>query len=136
MEVEQKEKNLANNLYFGFWETVEFLSSTKDGFVMLVTGNVQLNQMTGPVGISEMVVQTSGVQDFVYLLSVVSLSLGVTNLLPIPALDGGKIVLLLVEAIRKKKISEEMELKIQTVGFTFLILLSLYVSFNDVARLF
>ena len=103
---------------------------------MLVTGNVQLNQMTGPVGISEMVVQTSGVQDFVYLLSVVSLSLGVTNLLPIPALDGGKIVLLLVEAIRKKKISEEMELKIQTVGFTFLILLSLYVSFNDVARLF
>ena len=136
VEVEQKEKNLANNLYFGFWETVEFLSSTKDGFVMLVTGNVQLNQMTGPVGISEMVVQTSGVQDFVYLLSVVSLSLGVTNLLPIPALDGGKIVLLLVEAIRKKKISEEIELKIQTVGFTFLILLSLYVSFNDVARLF
>ncbi len=136
IEVEQAEKNLTNNIYYGFWETVEFLSATKDGLIMLLTGNVQLNQMTGPVGISEMVVQTSGVYDFVYLLAVVSLSLGITNLLPIPALDGGRMVLLLVEAIRKKKIAEETELKIQTLGFTFLILLSLYVSFNDVVRLF
>ena len=103
---------------------------------MLVTGNVNINQMTGPVGISGMVVQTSGIYDFVYLLAVISLSLGVTNLLPIPALDGGKIVLLLIEAIRKKKIEEELELKIQSIGFAFLILLSLYVSFNDVVKLF
>ncbi len=136
VEVEQAKSNLKNNLYYGFWETVEFLDSTKDGLVMLLTGNVQLNQMTGPVGISEMVVETNGVYDFVYLLAVVSLSLGVTNLLPIPALDGGKIVILMIEAIRRKKMSEELELKIQSVGFTFLILLSLYVSFNDVVRLF
>lgn len=112
------------------------MNSTKDGLIMLFTGNVSIDQMTGPVGISEMVVQTSGVYDFVYLLAVVSLSLGITNLLPIPALDGGKIVLLIIEAIRKKKMSEEMELKIQSIGFTFLILLSLYVSFNDITRLF
>ena len=136
VEVEQLEKNWSNNLYYGFWETVEFLDSTKDGLIMLITGNVSIHQMTGPVGISEMVVKTSGVQDFVYLLAVVSLSLGVTNLLPIPALDGGKIVLLLIEAVRKKKMSEETELKIQSIGFTFLILLSLYVSFQDVVRLF
>ncbi len=136
VEVEQAERNFKNNVYYGFWETVEFLNSTKDGLIMLLTGNVSIDQMTGPVGISEMVVQTSGVHDFVYLLAVVSLSLGVTNLLPIPALDGGKIVLLIIEAIRKKKMSEEMELKIQSIGFTFLILLSLYVSFNDITRLF
>lgn len=136
VEVEQAEKNWKNNLYYGFWETVSFLDSTKDGLIMLLTGNVQISQMTGPVGISEMVVETSGVYDFVYLLAVVSLSLGITNLLPIPALDGGKIVILIIEAIRKKKMSEELELKIQSLGFTFLILLSLYVSFNDVARLF
>lgn len=136
VEVEQVEKNFTNNLYYGFWETVDFLNSTKDGLIMLLTGNVSITQMTGPVGISEMVVQTSGVYDFVYLLAVVSLSLGVTNLLPIPALDGGKIVILMIEAIRRKKMSEELELKIQSVGFTFLILLSIYISFNDVVRLF
>lgn len=136
VEVAQAEKSLRNNLYYGFWETVEFVNSVGEGLILLVTGNVNINQMTGPVGISGMVVKTSGIYDFVYLLAVISLSLGVTNLLPIPALDGGKIVLLLVEAIRKKKISEETELKIQSIGFTFLILLSLYVSFNDVVRLF
>lgn len=136
VEVAQAEENLKNNLYYGFWETAGFVNSVGDSLAMLLTGNVSINQMTGPVGISEMVVKTSGVYDFVYLLAVVSLSLGVTNLLPIPALDGGKIVLLIIEAIRKKKMSEEMELKIQSIGFTFLILLSLYVSFNDVVRIF
>lgn len=136
VEVAQEEKNLKNNAYYGFWETVGFVNSVGDGLVMLLTGNVNVNQMTGPVGISEMVVKTSGIYDFVYLLAVVSLSLGVTNLLPIPALDGGKIVLLIIEAIRRKKMDEELELKIQSIGFTFLILLSLYVSFNDVVRIF
>lgn len=136
VEVEQDEQNIKNNLYYGFWETVEFVSSIGDSLVMLVTGNVHVNQMTGPIGISGMVVKTSGMYDFMYLLAVISLSLGVTNLLPIPALDGGKLLLLLIEAIRRKKIEEELELKIQSIGFTFLILLSLYVSFNDVIRLF
>lgn len=136
VEVQQDEKNLKNNLYYGFWETVDFVDSVGDGLVSLFTGNVQVEQMTGPIGISEMVVKTSGIYDFVYLLAVVSLSLGVTNLLPIPALDGGKILLLIIEAIRRKKMDEETELKIQSLGFSFLILLSLYVSFNDVLRLF
>ena len=136
VEVEQKNRNLKNNLYYGFWETVSFLSSTKDSIVMLFTGNVGIDQMTGPVGISEMVVKTDGLYDFIYLMSIISLSLGVTNLLPIPALDGGKIVLLVIEAIRGKKLSEEVELQIQSIGFSFLILLSLYVSFNDVSKFF
>lgn len=136
VEVEQAEKNIKNNIYFGFWETIAFIDSIGEGLGKLLIGNVNINQMTGPIGISGMVVKTSGIYDFVYLMAVVSLSLGVTNLLPIPALDGGKILLLLIEAIRKQKIDEELELKIQSIGFTILILLSLYVSFNDVVRLF
>lgn len=136
IEVEQAPKSFSNNIYYGFWETVGFVTSIGDSLKMLFTGNVSIKQMTGPVGISEMVVKTSGIYDFVYLLALVSLSLGVTNLLPIPALDGGKILLLIIEAIRKKKIDEELELKIQSIGFTLLILLSLYVSFNDVVKLF
>ena len=76
------------------------------------------------------------IYEFVYLIAVISLSLGVTNLLPIPALDGGKFALLIIEAIRHKKMNEETELKIQSIGFTFLILLSLYISLNDIKKLF
>ncbi len=136
VEVKQDEKSFTNNLYYGYWETVAFVSSVGDSLKLLFTGNVGLDQMTGPVGISGMVVKTSGFYEFVYLLAIVSLSLGVTNLLPIPALDGGKILLLIIEGVRRKKLDEELEIKIQSLGFTFLILLSLYISFNDIVRIF
>lgn len=92
--------------------------------------------MSGPIGISNMIIQTDGIYDFLYLLSMISLSLGITNLLPIPALDGGKLLLLIIEGIRKKKVSEELELKLQIYGFSFLILLSIYISVNDTLRIF
>ena len=95
-----------------------------------------MNQMSGPIGISEMVIKTDGIYEFIYLLATISLSLGVTNLLPIPALDGGKLLLLLIEAIRKKKIDEKFEMELQYIGFTFLIILSIYISINDIKRLF
>lgn len=136
VEVEKASNSLKNNLYYGFWETVNFVGSTGKSLKLLFTGNIRVEQMTGPIGISEMVVETNGVYDFVYLLAVISLSLGVTNLLPIPALDGGKILLLLIEAIRGKKLTEETELQLQSLGFTFLIVVSLYISFNDIQRLF
>ena len=90
----------------------------------------------GPVGISEVVSKTQGIVEFVYMLALISLSLGVTNLLPFPPLDGGKVVLLIIEAIRRKPINEETELKIQMAGFALLITLSIYVTYNDVLRIF
>ena len=123
-------------IYYAFWETVNFVESMFDSIRMLFTGNVKLEQMTGPIGISEIVVKSSGVYNFIYLLCLVSLSLGVTNLLPIPALDGGRIVLLIIEGIRGKALKEEIELGIQSVGFLLLILLSLYVSYKDILRIF
>ena len=90
----------------------------------------------GPVGISEVVVKTNGIREFVYMLALVSMSLGVTNLLPFPPLDGGKIVFLLIEAIRKKPIKQETEAKIQLLGFAILITLSFYITYNDILRIF
>ena len=123
-------------IYYAFWETINFVESMFDSLIMLLTGNIKLEQMTGPIGISEIVVKSSGVYDFIYLLCLISLSLGVTNLLPIPALDGGRIVLLIIEGIRGKALKEEIELGIQSVGFLLLILLSLYVSYKDILRIF
>jgi len=56
--------------------------------------------------------------------------------LPIPALDGGRLVLLIIEGIRGKALNEEVELCIQSIGFTLLILFSLYVTYNDILRIF
>ena len=102
---------------------------------MLFTGGVKTDQMVGIVGISEVVVQTSKLVDYIYLLSVISVSLGVTNLLPIPALDGGKILVLLIEIIRRKPMKVETEAKIQLIGFSILIALSLFVTYNDILRI-
>ena len=136
IKVTLSEKNFKNNIYYGFWETIDFTFSIGDSLKLLFTGNVKPEQMMGPIGISNMVVKTDGFYNFIYLLSLISLSLGVTNLLPIPALDGGRIVLLVIEGIRKKALKEEIELGIQSAGFTALILLSLYVSYNDIVRIF
>ena len=136
VEVEQVPKNLKNNLYYGVWETVGFIEQTGEGLKQLVTGKSNFKQMTGPIGISQMVVKNKGIYNYIYLLAVISLSLGITNLFPIPVLDGGKIVLLLIEAIRKKPIDQELELNIQELGFLFLIFLTVYVSINDIVNLF
>ena len=92
--------------------------------------------MMGPIGISKTVASTNGFFEFVYIMALISLSLGITNLLPFPALDGGKIVLLLIEAIRRKPLKESFEIWIQMIGFSLLILLSVYISYIDVLRFF
>lgn len=131
-----KAKNtVVDNLYYSFFETRDFVFSIFDNLKMLFTGEVRVNQFMGPVGISEVVANTNRISDFVNILALISLSLGVTNLLPIPALDGGKFVLLIIEAIRRKKLSEKTEINIQLIGFAFLIALSLYITYNDILRI-
>lgn len=126
---------ILNRIYYAGINTGEFIVSIFDSLKMLFTNGISVEQMTGPVGISQIVVQTSGFANYFYVLAVISVSLGVTNLLPIPALDGGKIVLLIVEAIRRKKITLETEAKITLIGFSLLIALSLYITYHDVIRI-
>ena len=125
-----------NRCYYGLVETKTFLFSIADNVKQLFTGNVGIDQMTGPIGIGEMVSQTNGFKEFIYLMALISISLGVTNLLPIPALDGGKILILIIEAIRRKPMKPENEINIQLLGFSILIALSIYVSYNDILQLF
>lgn len=115
--------------------TGNFAFSIVDSLKMLFSGGVSVDQLMGPVGISSVVAQTSNLAEFVYILAVISMSLGVTNLLPFPPLDGGKIVFLILEGIRKKPLKEETEIKIQMLGFAVLIILSIYVTCNDVTRI-
>lgn len=136
VNLKEAEKNITNNLYYGFWNTVNFSCSIIDNLKILITGGVKTDQLMGPIGISTVVSQTQGIIEYIYIMALISLSLGVTNLLPFPPLDGGKLLLLLIEAIRRKKISMEVELNIQSIGFILMILLSVYVAYNDILRIF
>ena len=79
---------------------------------------------------------TQGIKEYVNMISLISLSLGVSNLLPFPPLDGVKIVLLLIEWIRRKPLKEKTEVMIQMLGFCVLITFAVYISFNDVLKIF
>lgn len=129
------ENSFANNVYYGFWDTVDFSRSIVDNLKMMLTGKVNADQFMGPIGISGIVAETKAFSDFIYILALISLSLGVTNLLPFPPLDGGKVVIYIIEAIRRKPMKEKVEATIQMIGFAVLIGLSIYVSYNDILRI-
>ena len=104
-------------------------------FLSIFVGKVSLNDMTGPIGISKMVSETSKLSEFLYLLSTISISLGFTNLLPIVPLDGGKAVLTVIEAIRKKPFKDETIEKISQIGFALIFTLFIICTYNDLTNI-
>ena len=136
VNMKMAEDTFINRCINGGIQTKEFVVSIIDNLKQLFTGKVGIDQMMGPVGISEVVAKTNGFREFLQMMALISLSLGITNLLPIPALDGGKILILLIEAIRRKPMKPETELNIQLLGFAILIGLSLIVTYNDILRIF
>ena len=128
--------NFGNRLYFASYNTKEFMLSIVESVKQLFTGKVSSAELVGPVGISEVVAKTNGFREFIYILAAISISLGVTNLLPFPPLDGGKIVLILLEAIRRKPLKQETEIKIQLAGFAILMAVSIVVTYHDIVRIF
>lgn len=133
---EKVEPTFSQKLQYGTLNTKEFILALGDNVKNLFTGKVGVDQMVGPVGISEQVAKTDSFLEFFYLLSIISLSLGITNLIPFPPLDGGKIVLIAIEGITGKKISEKVQINIQFLGLALLLTLSLVVTVNDIIKIF
>lgn len=115
--------------------TINFINSLFESIKILITGKTTINDLTGPIGIATVVSQTSGLADFIYLMAVISLSLGITNLIPIPPLDGGKNLIYIIEWIIRRPIKEETQLKIQALGLFFILGLSAIVMYNDIVRI-
>lgn len=134
--VEPSRDTFLNRIYYGAMSTGGFILMLLDGVKTLFTGGVGVDQMVGIVGISEVVATTSGFANYIYLLAIISVSLGITNLLPIPALDGGKLLILFIEIIRRKPMKAETEAKIQLLGFSILMALTIFVTYNDIIRIF
>lgn len=135
VNLEKPEDTFFNRLYYAIYNTNDFVFSIVDNIKKLFTGKVSTAQLTGPIGISDVVAKTNGFKEFVYILAVISISLGVTNLLPFPPLDGGKILLLLIEAVRREPLNEEIEAKIQLLGFAVLMVVSIVITYNDIVRI-
>lgn len=131
----------ANIIPYGFKNAVYYgrivLMSLRD----IIVGKYGLNDLQGPVGIVTVigdVTEKSGF-DFSFILDIatlVTINIGIFNLLPIPALDGGRLVFLLIEAVRRKALKAETEGMIHFVGFAALMLLMVFVTFNDVKNIF
>lgn len=107
----------------------------------LVTGRVGVDQMSGPVGIVSEVnsAVNQGSYSWLYVMNLVALltiNLGVFNLLPLPALDGGRLLFMIIELIRRKPIPPEKEGMVHAIGMLLLFALIIFISFNDIARLF
>lgn len=124
------------NLQYAMKETAYYLRANLIGFSELFTGKTENVEVKGIVGISQQISNTERAVEFFYMMSVISLSLGIMNLLPIPGLDGGKILFTLVEIIRKKPVSREVEGTLTLAGFGILILLMIVVTVSDVVHLF
>lgn len=106
---------------------------------MLMRGDAGLSDMSGPVGVIRVVAEETqqyGAEAYILLLIFISVNLGLVNLLPIPGLDGAQIILLLVEAIRRKPLSRKTEAYIKLVGFAALMLLFVTLTFQDVSNIF
>ena len=104
----------------------------------LFTGGVSAKDLSGPVGIYSIVDSQAkqGFQNIMYLTAYLSMNVGVINLLPFPAFDGGRVLFLIIEKIRRKPVPAKTEAMVNSIGFMLLMLLMVYVTFNDILRLF
>lgn len=132
------EKSPLKAISYGFEETYFW---TKEIFFMLgklVTGEFSIDALSGPVGIykSTDTVAKSGIYYLMKWAGILSINLGIMNLLPIPALDGGRLMFFAVEALRGKPIDRQKEGMVHFIGFALLMLLMLVVTWNDIQRFF
>ena len=120
---------------------IKFYSIVRQIFVTikeLIIGGVSVKELSGPVGIYTAVDKTkqAGFYSILNLIALLSINVGVMNLLPFPAFDGGRILFLIIEKIKGKPVKPETENMIHSIGFYLLIALLIYVTINDILRLF
>ena len=131
-------RSFFESLSKGTYETYNLSIKTLQFIGKMLTGNMGTENLSGPIGIAQMAGNTAqaGFIPFMYLMALLSISLGVLNLLPIPVLDGGQLTLLGIEAIRGKPLSEKTENVIYTGGALMVGALMIFAIFNDIARFF
>ncbi len=129
-----------------FLQTCSTVRMVWSSLIGLITGQFGFNEVAGPIGMTSAISQAAssglqrsfwdGLSNLIFIMMVITVNLGVVNLLPLPALDGGRLVFLIIEAIRRKPIKPEREGWIHAIGMILLLLLMAIISVNDIIRLF
>ncbi len=131
------EKNIFSVTRQAFFYSVTIARVVWISLLDLITGKFGVQQLSGPVGVSQAIGQASSIgwQSVFSLAAFITINVGIFNLLPLPALDGGRLLFLIIEIIRRKPVNPKYEGFVHTAGFALLILLMIVVTFNDIARL-
>lgn len=137
-ESNERETGLLNAIKYGFSATWKNTFGVFNVLGKLITGKVGANNLSGPIGVFTVIdnVKSGGLEVLIYLTAYLSINVAVINLIPVPVFDGGRILLLIVEKITRKKVDSKVETIINNIGAILLILLMLYVTLNDVFKLF
>lgn len=132
------EKSFFSVLRSSWYYTGSIAKMVWVSIVDLVSGKFAVNQLSGPVGVTAVISQASsmGMRPLLMLVAFITINLGVFNLLPLPALDGGKLLFLAIEAIFRRPVPPKYENYVHTAGMVLLVGLMLFVTFNDVLKLF
>ena len=133
-------------ILYSIYEIEYWIEMTLDSLKMLFTRQIGMDQLSGPVGVVNAVDQTYQVSksggiylvflNMIRMSVLLSANLGVMNLLPIPALDGGRLLFLVIELVRGKRVPPEKEGYVHMIGMMFLLILMAFVVFNDLKRIF
>lgn len=128
-------KQVNTTFSLAVYNAKDYVLQIVNSYIDLFRGKVSINQMSGIVGVGQVVAKTNGITQFFKLIAILSMAIGIANILPFPPLDGGKVLLVIIEWITKKKISENVELAISYIGFGLLIILTVFVTYNDIIRI-
>jgi regulator of sigma E protease len=137
-ELTFEKSNIFGALKNAFLQTWMYISLTVMGFVKIVQQVVPASEIGGPILIAQIAGEQmkAGWLNLIYFMSLLSVNLGILNLLPIPVLDGGHLVFLTIEGLRRKPLNERAQIVAQQVGIGLLASLMIFVFYNDIARLF
>ncbi|MBQ7500715.1 MAG: site-2 protease family protein [Clostridia bacterium] len=132
------DKNVGNVIKHSFFRSTLMVKMIWQSIGDLLTGRYGVEQLSGPVGVTEAIstAAKTGSTNFLYLCALIAVNLGVFNLLPIPALDGSHIVFLLIEWVYGKPVPTKYENAVHLIGMAALLTLMLYVTLQDIGRLF
>lgn len=133
-----RKKGFVNAIKYAFTKTWSIISSMGMIIWSLITGKLSLTALSGPVGVYSIVGEAAktSVESVLYLMAYLSLNLGFINILPFPAFDGGRVLFLIIEGIRGKKMNPKIENAINSIGFLFLMGLMLLITVKDILNLF
>ena len=136
--VYEEEHNALNYIKHAFFRSCSMVKMIYDSLYNLITGKYGIETVSGPIGVTEAVgsAAKSGFSNLLFFLAYISINLGVFNLLPFPALDGGRLVFLVVEAVRGKPVNRKIEGYVNFIGIMILFTIMAFVSFKDVIKLF